>query len=117
MKLNHLNLTVDDVPAAPRFLEKHFGRRPYGEGQRNFDVLFDDDDLVLTIGVRPERTTGPAVALVARGCVALPRGSRFGVPPLTGRARWPQSQPVLHATPFTPVAPRASRAVADGHRL
>jgi catechol 2,3-dioxygenase-like lactoylglutathione lyase family enzyme len=53
MKLNHLNLTVDDVQAARAFLEKHFGLRPYGEGQKNFDVLFDDDDLVLTlIGVR-----------------------------------------------------------------
>jgi len=49
MKLNHVNLTVDDVPAARRFLEKHFGLRPLDEGQRNFDVLFDDDDLVLTL--------------------------------------------------------------------
>jgi len=49
LKLNHVNLTVDDVPAARAFLEKHFGLRPYGEGQRNFDVLFDDDDLVLTL--------------------------------------------------------------------
>jgi hypothetical protein len=39
MKLNHLNLTVDDVPGARRFLEKHFELRPYGEGQKNFDVL------------------------------------------------------------------------------
>jgi catechol 2,3-dioxygenase-like lactoylglutathione lyase family enzyme len=46
MKLNHVNLTVDDVPAARRFLERHFGMRPSGEGQRSFDVLFDDDDLV-----------------------------------------------------------------------
>jgi lactoylglutathione lyase len=49
MKLNHLNLTVDDVPAARAFLEKHFGLRPFGEGKKNFDVLFDDDDLVLTL--------------------------------------------------------------------
>jgi lactoylglutathione lyase len=49
MKLNHLNLTVDDVPATRWFLEKHFGLRPYGRGQKNFDVLFDDDDLVLTL--------------------------------------------------------------------
>jgi lactoylglutathione lyase len=49
MKLNHLNLTVDDVPAAKRFLEQHFGLRPYGAGKQNFDVLFDDDDLVLTL--------------------------------------------------------------------
>jgi lactoylglutathione lyase len=49
MKLNHVNLTVDDVPGARRLLEKHFGMRPYGEGKKNFDVLFDDDDLVLTL--------------------------------------------------------------------
>jgi len=57
MKLNHVNLTVDDVPGARRFLEKHFGLRPYGEGHKNFDVLFDDDDLVLTlIGVGRRKT-------------------------------------------------------------
>jgi lactoylglutathione lyase len=56
MKLNHVNLTVDDVPAARGFLEKHFGMRPYDEGRKNFDVLFDDDDLVLTlIGVGRQR--------------------------------------------------------------
>lgn len=49
MKLNHINLTVDDVPAARQFLEKHFGLRPMDEGMKNFDVLFDDDDLVLTL--------------------------------------------------------------------
>jgi lactoylglutathione lyase len=49
MKLNHLNLSVNDVPAARRFLEKHFGLRPFGEGHKNFDVLIDDDDLVLTL--------------------------------------------------------------------
>ena len=49
MKLNHVNLTVDDVPETRALLEKHFGMRPYGEGQKNFDVLFDDDDLVLTL--------------------------------------------------------------------
>ena len=32
MKLNHLNLTVDDVPEARRFLETYFGLRPYAEG-------------------------------------------------------------------------------------
>jgi hypothetical protein len=32
MKLNHLHLTVDDVPAARRFLELRVGLRPLGEG-------------------------------------------------------------------------------------
>ena len=44
-----MNLTVDDVAAARAFLEKHFGMRPHGEGQKNFDVLFDDDSVVLLI--------------------------------------------------------------------
>jgi lactoylglutathione lyase len=49
VKLNHVNLTVSDVPATRDFLERYFGMRPYGEGMKNFDVLFDDDDLVLTL--------------------------------------------------------------------
>ena len=44
-----LNLTVDDVPGARRLLEQHFGMRPYGPGKKNFDVLFDDEGLVLTL--------------------------------------------------------------------
>ena len=49
MKLNHLHLTVDNVPAARAFLERHFGLRPAGEGHKNFDMLADDDGLVLTL--------------------------------------------------------------------
>ncbi len=49
MKLNHINLTVDDVPAARQFLERHFGLRPAGDGHKNFDKLFDDDGLTLTL--------------------------------------------------------------------
>ena len=52
MILNHLNLTVTDVPAARRFLETYFGLQahtnPYtseatGAGDHpSFVVLFDD---------------------------------------------------------------------------
>ncbi|MBA3301384.1 MAG: VOC family protein [Thermoleophilaceae bacterium] len=49
MKLNHVNLAVEDVPAARRFLVRHFGMRPAGEGHKNFDMLLDDGDLVLTL--------------------------------------------------------------------
>jgi lactoylglutathione lyase len=49
MKLNHVNLTVDDVPAARRFLEGYFGLLPAGEGHKNFDMLVDDEGFVLTL--------------------------------------------------------------------
>ncbi len=51
MKLNHLNLTVNDVPAASKFLETYFGCRPIGEGDPDtkFAALFDDDDMVITL--------------------------------------------------------------------
>lgn len=48
MKLNHLNLTVTDVPAAAKFLETYFGLRSQG-GDDKFAALFDDDGLVLTL--------------------------------------------------------------------
>lgn len=48
MKLNHINLTVTDVVAAAQFLEKYFGLRSQG-GNKGFTVLFDDDDLVLSL--------------------------------------------------------------------
>ena len=43
-------------------------------------------------GVPREHATGPAVDSVAEGCVALPRCSRVGVPPLSGQSCWPQGQ-------------------------
>jgi catechol-2,3-dioxygenase len=48
MKLNHLNLTVTDVPATHKFLERYFGLRKMG-GNNNLAVLFDDNGLVLTL--------------------------------------------------------------------
>jgi catechol 2,3-dioxygenase-like lactoylglutathione lyase family enzyme len=48
MKLNHVNLTVTDVPETVRFLEKYFGMQSQG-GDEKFTVLFDDDGLVLTL--------------------------------------------------------------------
>ena len=40
MKLNHLNLTVTDVPMASEFLVKYFGMRSMG-GNKGMDVLTD----------------------------------------------------------------------------
>ena len=48
MKVNHLNLTVTDVPATFRFLEKHFGLRGMG-GNNNIAFLSDDNGMVLTL--------------------------------------------------------------------
>jgi lactoylglutathione lyase len=60
MKLNHLHLTVTDVPEARKFLETYFGLQgrvnPYtgesmegGKENRNFTLLFDDNGLALTL--------------------------------------------------------------------
>jgi lactoylglutathione lyase len=48
MKLNHLNLTVTDVPATHKFLEKYFGLRDMG-GNNNIAFLSDDNGLVLSL--------------------------------------------------------------------
>src|SRR5258708_28660044 len=48
MKLNHLNLTVTDVPEARQFLEKYFGMRSTG-GNNNIALLSDDNGMVLTL--------------------------------------------------------------------
>lgn len=49
MKLNHINLAVTDVLATSQFLKKYFGMRnmPGEEDDSKFNVLFDDDQLVL----------------------------------------------------------------------
>lgn len=49
MKLNHLNLTVTDVPALASFLETYFGLRPAGGGNAGFTALFDDDGMVVSL--------------------------------------------------------------------
>src|SRR5262245_27915032 len=48
MRLNHLNLTVTDVPATHTFLQKYFGLRDLG-GNNNIAVLSDDNGLVLSL--------------------------------------------------------------------
>ena len=48
MKLNHLNLTVTDVPATRTLLETYFGLRSMG-GNNNLALLSDDNGLVLTL--------------------------------------------------------------------
>ena len=48
MKLDHINLTVTDVPGTVKFLETYFGLQGQG-GDHKFDVLLDDEGLVLTL--------------------------------------------------------------------
>lgn len=48
MKLNHLNLTVTDVPEAHTFLEKYFGLRDMG-GNKNIAFLSDDNGMVISL--------------------------------------------------------------------
>jgi lactoylglutathione lyase len=51
MKLNHLNLTVSNVPEAHHFLEKHFGLKGYGgrEPGEAMSFLSDDNGMVLAL--------------------------------------------------------------------
>ena len=50
MKLNHLHLTVTDVVASRQFLEKYFGLKGQNaEYHKGFDVLLDEDGMVLTL--------------------------------------------------------------------
>jgi lactoylglutathione lyase len=48
MKLNHLNLTVTDVPEARDFLAKYFGMKD-GGGNNNIGFLTDENGMVLTL--------------------------------------------------------------------
>ena len=51
MKLNHLNLTVANVTETSDFLHKYFGlhRASGGPSSDGFALVFDDDNLVLTL--------------------------------------------------------------------
>ena len=50
MKLNHLNLTVTDVPGARQFLEKYFGLQSLDKGENNqIAQLRDDNGLDVTL--------------------------------------------------------------------
>ncbi|MFC5650340.1 VOC family protein [Paenibacillus solisilvae] len=49
MKLNHLNLTVNDVKEAREFLEKYFEIKTRDTRGNSFALLSDDNGLVLTL--------------------------------------------------------------------
>jgi len=51
VKLNHLNLTVSDVPATHRFLEKYFGLRGFQgmEPREAMSFMSDDDGMLLAL--------------------------------------------------------------------
>lgn len=48
MKLNHLNLTVTDVPETVKFFQTYFGMSD-GGGNANIAMLRDDNGMVLTL--------------------------------------------------------------------
>src|SRR5215813_6089771 len=48
MKLNHLNLSVTNVPETRKFLQTYFGLQD-GGGNNNIGFLFDDNGMVLTL--------------------------------------------------------------------
>ncbi|MBM7845686.1 VOC family protein [Herpetosiphon giganteus] len=48
MKLNHLNLTVDDVTAAHQFLQTYFGLQDLGTN-KNMGFLTDESGMVLSL--------------------------------------------------------------------
>ncbi|PJN88457.1 VOC family protein [Bacillus sp. mrc49] len=49
MKINHLNLTVTDVPATRNFLETYFGLTCIGSKGSGFAAMFDDDGFLLNL--------------------------------------------------------------------
>lgn len=51
MKLNHLNLTVSDVPQAHRFLEKYFGLKAHHgmEPREGMSFMSDDNGMFLAL--------------------------------------------------------------------
>ena len=49
MKLNHLNLPVNDVDASREFLEKYFEMVCVSSRGKGFAAMFDDDQFVLTL--------------------------------------------------------------------
>lgn len=64
MKLNHLNLTVSNVPEAHRFLEKYFGLRGYEgmEPREAMSFMSDDGGMLLALfrGAKDSETKYPA---------------------------------------------------------
>lgn len=49
MKLNHINLTVQDVSATHTFLEKYFGLKPMQPVNPNMALLSDDNGMVINV--------------------------------------------------------------------
>jgi lactoylglutathione lyase len=58
VRLNHLNLTVTDVDAAARFLERYFGLQA-GGGNAGMTFLSDENGFVLTL-MKARRSDPPA---------------------------------------------------------
>lgn len=59
MKLNHLNLTVDDAEAAAGFLITYFGMTEMGRRSNNFIFLTDENGMVFAL-MKGKDATYPA---------------------------------------------------------
>lgn len=84
MKLNHLNLTVTDVPAAREFLETYFGMKCEGTRGNAFAVMFDDEGFILTL-MKGKNVLYPVTFHASMGgtstAVAAPNIPEFCSPP------------------------------------
>jgi lactoylglutathione lyase len=54
MKLNHLNLTVNDALETSAFLGKYFGLKPLGKTNVNMVLMSDDNGMVINVMKGPD---------------------------------------------------------------
>ena len=60
MRLNHLNLAVNDVSAASQFFVQHFGLSVKKEITGKFVILEDEDGFALILGrIKPDAVSYP----------------------------------------------------------
>lgn len=49
MKINHINITVEDVPTTRDFFEKYFGLECFISAGKNFVAMHDDDAFLFNL--------------------------------------------------------------------
>ncbi|WP_341302654.1 VOC family protein [Lysinibacillus sp. FSL H8-0500] len=81
MKLNHLNLTVNDVDATRQFLETYFHMICVGSRGKSFAAMLDDQQFVLTL------MKGKDVHYPATFHIGFPQDSRAKVDAINKRLK------------------------------